>query len=83
MKDKGGRPSKIDEKRVSSFAIKAMKKVFGSEEKAWQKLAEESEESFPHRKLLMEYAYGKPKELKDIDINAVIRIVDDTEETIE
>ncbi len=64
-----GRPTKAEEKRV-----------FGTEQKAWDTLADEAKISFPHRKLLMEYAYGKPKELKDIDINAVIRIVDDTEE---
>ncbi len=78
-----GRPGKVEEKKISSFAIKSMIKVFGSEQKAWDKLGEESKDSFPHRKLLMEYAYGKPKEIKEIDIDAVIRIVDDTDEEIE
>jgi len=75
-----GRLARADERKVTSFAIGAMKKVFGSEQKAWDTLAKESVLSFPHRKLLMEYAYGKPKEIKDIDVNAVIRIVDDTDE---
>lgn len=78
--NKGGRPPKVEEQKIASFAIGAMIKVFGSEQKAWDKLGEESKDSFPHRKLLMEYAYGKPKEIKDIVVDAVVRIVDDTDE---
>ena len=37
-----------------------MSKVFGSEEEAWESLAEQAKQSFPHLKLLFEYKYGKP-----------------------
>jgi hypothetical protein len=37
-----------------------MKKVFGSEEEAWESLAEQAQESFAHMNLLWQYRYGKP-----------------------
>ncbi len=37
------------------------------EEKAFEHIAEQAKESFPHLKLLFEYAYGKPKESKQIN----------------
>jgi len=46
--------------RVGIYALNAMSKVFGSEEEAWQSLAEQAKNSFPHLKLLFEYKYGKP-----------------------
>jgi len=46
--------------RVGIYALNAMSKVFGSEEEAWESLAEQAKESFPHLKLLFEYKYGKP-----------------------
>jgi len=48
--------------RVGKFAINAIKKVYGNEAGAMEKLAELSEESFQHMKLLLEYAYGKAGE---------------------
>jgi len=45
--------------RVGKFAINAIKKVYGNEAGAMEKLAELSEDSFQHMKLLLEYAYGK------------------------
>lgn len=47
--------------RVSAYALKAMKKVFGSEAEAWETLAEKAKEgSFAHLNLLWQYKYGKP-----------------------
>lgn len=46
--------------RVGIYALNAMSKVFGSEEEAWESLAEQAKSSFPHLKLLFEYKYGKP-----------------------
>ena len=46
--------------RVGIYALNAMSKVFGSEEEAWESLAEQAKNSFPHLKLLFEYKYGKP-----------------------
>ena len=80
--NQNGRPTKVEEKKITSFAIKAMKRVFETEQKAWDTLADEAKHSFPHMKLLMEYAYGKPKELKDIDMDLVVTIVDDTKDSI-
>jgi hypothetical protein len=52
--------------RISSYAVDAMKKVFGSEEKAFEHLAELGKDNFNQMKLLLEYAYGKPSDsIKD------------------
>ena len=42
-----GRPPKAREKKLGNYALGAMKKVFGSEEKAWLELAKQAKESFP------------------------------------
>ena len=55
--------NKAKKDRVHIYALNAMKKVFGSEEKAWESLAEKAKESFPHLKLLFEYKYGKPEDV--------------------
>jgi hypothetical protein len=60
--NKGGRPKKADEEKTSHAALKAVIKVFGSEEGAFEFLASDAKGSFPHLRLLMEYAYGKPTE---------------------
>lgn len=49
-------------KLISTYAIKAMKKVFGSEAEAWEALAEQSKDSLGHMNLLWQYAYGKAGE---------------------
>lgn len=52
--------------RISSYAVDAMKKVFGSEEQAFEHLAKLGKDNFNQMKLLMEYAYGKPSDsIKD------------------
>lgn len=56
--------NKAKKERISQYAIKAMTEVFGSEREAFQALAEKAKEgSFPHMKLFLEYAYGKPEDL--------------------
>jgi len=58
-----GRKPKAEEEKVSSYAIKAMIKIFGSEEQGFEELAKQAKKgSFNHHRLLMEYAYGKLKE---------------------
>lgn len=69
-----GRPPKAREKKLGNYALGAMKKVFGSEEKAWLELAKQSKDSFPHMRLLWEYKYGKPKELKELSIKTEVNI---------
>jgi len=48
--------------RIGIYSLNAMAKAFGSEEAAWESLAEQAKQSFPHLKLLFEYKYGKPLE---------------------
>ena len=60
-----GAINKAKKDRVHIYALNAMKQVFGSEEKAWESLAEKAKDSFPHMKLLFEYKYGKPE---DVDL---------------
>lgn len=57
-----GRKSKEVEERIKGLSINALVTTYGSEEKAFEYLGNLSKESFPHLKLLIEYAYGKPKE---------------------
>jgi len=64
----GGRPSKVEEDKLRRLALSAIAKEYGSETKFWEDLAKKSKNSFPHRKLLMEYTYGKPKERIELDI---------------
>jgi len=67
-KGKAGRKPKEDEDRIRGLCINAMERIYGSEEKAFQHIAELSRESFPHLKLLFAYAYGKPKDVKDLSV---------------
>ena len=55
--------NKAKRDRVNIYALNAMKQVFGSEEAAWESLAEKAKDSFPHLKLLFEYKYGKPEDV--------------------
>jgi len=67
--NKGGRPPKADEDRIRKLSISALESIYGSEAKAFEYIAEQSKESFPHLRLILEYAYGKPKDLKDISVH--------------
>ena len=61
-----GRKPKEDEDRIRTLSITALESIYGSEEKAFEFIAESSKESFPHLKLLLEYAYGKPRITQEI-----------------
>jgi hypothetical protein len=65
-----GRKPKADEDRIRTLSIGALERIYGSEAKAFEYIADLSRDSFPHLKLLFEYAYGKPKDTKDISIQA-------------
>ena len=67
-KGKAGRKPKEDEDRIRGLCINAMEQIYGSEQKAFEYIADKSIESFPHLKLLFEYAYGKPKDVKDLSV---------------
>ena len=64
-----GRKPKRDEEKVIKLGMDAIVEVYGSQEKFFIHLANNSKESFPHLKLLMEYVYGKPKEKQEISIS--------------
>jgi hypothetical protein len=56
-------PARINQAKkdqIGTYALKAMKKVFGSEAEAWEALAEKAQDSFAHMNLLFQYRYGKP-----------------------
>jgi len=49
--------------RIPSYAMRAMKNAFGSEQEVWDFLAEKAKEgSFAHLNMLFQYKYGKPVE---------------------
>ena len=54
--------NKAKRERMKEFGVKAIKKVFGSEQDFWMSLAEEAKKNHNDRKLLLEYVYGKPKD---------------------
>ena len=66
-----GRKPKEDEDRIRTLCLNAMERIYGSEEKAFEYIAKQSKESFPHLKLLFEYAYGKPKDIKKVAIENI------------
>ena len=56
-------PNQASKDRIPAYAMRAMKKVFGSEAEAWEFIAEKAQEgSFAHLNLLFQYKYGKPVE---------------------
>ena len=61
-----GRKSKAKEEQVRRLGLDAIAKVYGSVEQYYEHIATESQESFPHLKLLQEYVFGKPKEVVEV-----------------
>jgi hypothetical protein len=61
-----GRKSKAKEEQVRRLGLNAIAEVYGSVEKYYIHIARESQESFPHLKLLQEYVFGKPKEIVEV-----------------
>lgn len=55
-----GRPTKADERRVRDLSVKAIVKMYGSEEKGFIALLKSGEAVLI--KFVFEHAYGKPKE---------------------
>lgn len=60
--------NKAKKERINLYAVNSMTTVFGSEKEAFESLAQLAKDgSFPHMKLLLEYAYGKPEDLVPSD----------------
>ena len=66
--------NKAKRDRLNIYALNAMNKVFGSEQEAWESLADQAKESFPHLKLLFEYKYGKPEDARMDDGSKKVNI---------
>lgn len=74
-KPKRGRPRKAREGEIDKMTLNAMKKAFGSEEKAWIEVAKLAKEgSVQHMRWLLEYRYGKPKEQQNLNIDTKVNI---------
>lgn len=73
-KGRAGRPPKITEKKLRNFAVSAIKKAYGSEDKMWLEVAKQAKDSFPHMKMLLEFTYGKPKEQKEVNVKTDVNI---------
>lgn len=70
-----GRPPKVKEKETNALTLNALKKTFGSEEKAWIHIAKKAAQgNFNYTKLLWEYRYGKPKEQQELNVNTNLNI---------
>lgn len=70
VKGKSGRKSKDEEQKASTNAIRGIRDVFGDDAGFFAFIAGKAKDgSFNHLKLLCEYAYGKPKEEKTIEMN--------------
>ena len=70
-----GRPHKSKNKDINNMTLNAMKKAFGSEEKAWIEIAKLAKNgSTQHMKWLLEYRYGRPKEQQNIQIDTKVNI---------
>lgn len=59
---KPARTTKAKKDRISSFAVSAMKEVFGGEKEAFVHMATLAKQNFNQMQLLMQYAYGKPSD---------------------
>ncbi|MEL6305019.1 MAG: hypothetical protein AAFQ20_09545 [Bacteroidota bacterium] len=68
-----GRKTKDEEAKAKALTIKALITEYGSEEKAFEFAARKSKSddknAFAYFKLLVEYAYGKPKEEMSLNFN--------------
>ncbi|HAW04125.1 MAG TPA: hypothetical protein DCW83_05515 [Saprospirales bacterium] len=70
-----GRPRKTKNKDIDKMTLNALKKAFGSEEKAWIEIAKLAKDgSTQHMKWLLEYRYGRPKEQQKIEVDTKINI---------
>jgi len=70
-----GRPKKINNKDTDKLTLAALKKVFGSEDKMWVEVAKMAKDgSSKHWDYIMNYRYGKPKEMQQISIDTKVNI---------
>lgn len=62
---KPARTTKAKKDRIASYAVSAMKEVFGSEKDAFVHMANLAKSNFNQMQLLLQYAYGKPSDSID------------------
>ena len=75
-RENAGRKSKDEENRIRTLCINALDTVFGSEEKAFNHMAKQAKnldgrDALAYLKVLIEYAYGKPKDNIDVSENEI------------
>lgn len=68
-KGRAGRKSKAEELKVLERGVSAIEQVYGTQEQFWAHIAKQSKDSLQHLKILLEYVYGKPKQIQDITHN--------------
>lgn len=56
------RTTKAKKDRIASYAVNAMKEVFGGEKETFIHMANLAKQNFSQMQLLMQYAYGKPSD---------------------
>lgn len=80
-KGKAGRKPKAAELKIIETIDKALKASNTTMAQIWDVIIKEAKQgSKPHLDMVLNYYYGKPKEIKDINLDgAIIAIVDDTE----
>ena len=68
-----GRPSKVDEDKTNNILLKAIKNVFSKEndEDARVAMAEDLLTFERGKMFIAEHIFGKPKEIKDINITDI------------
>ena len=66
-----GRPTKAEELKAAAKGIEAINKVYGSETKYWEFIATKAVESFAHLSLLHQYVYGRPVEVKELNVRSL------------
>ena len=54
--------NKAKKDRMVLYATNAIINEYGSEEEFWNMIAQHAKKSYNHAKMIVEYAYGKPKE---------------------
>ncbi|MEM7105648.1 MAG: hypothetical protein AAF502_21095 [Bacteroidota bacterium] len=67
-----GRKPREDRETIRELTFNALEEVFGSEQEAISYLAQKAKKSFPHLKLLFQYAYGVPTAIPEAENQKIV-----------
>ena len=59
---------------LPTLVLRSEKPTYNAHGSIIQDLAKQAKDSFPHMRLLWEYKYGKPKELKELNVKTEVNI---------